>query len=295
MDNLWTQTLVFSRKLRAIALENDSQTLPTDRFVGKQKRATKYLGLAVVAVSFGSFQLHTVSAQDGCASCASSCCTTCDATCQPFKIPGLGAGLLDCLDKATNRLEANFSRLHGSPCSCSNASMGNDRSCQCSNCTSSPSCDSFNGDLELSDYAASEIGSHPSVVESHGSVLSNAPSLDARRLQLDPRASQKQSDASLVPAPIPEPSAMQPLNPRRTMPTNQKLGDPFLDEARFVPKFGEAPTALATNRSSRRSVLSNEPPSLTEPSRSRENGMGNEVITAGSVQVPSASEVRFAR
>ena len=263
----------------------------------------KYAKLTIAALCLGCIPNHYVSADCGCSDCGAAACSTCDTGCATPRICGLGNGLLDYLDKASGRMEANFFRLRG--CRCSTAS----------NCDTG--CDGCGGEMDLSSMAGEIYESPGSLSQNHSGHShqhSSQPSYGSGHSNFNHNGSNESLNESPVPMPmpIPDPIASPPSSLQPSIPAPRKPGNPFMDEARFHLKDDFVAPIRTASSSSKMTVAKMElsvakidvkpvpkhllrPKSIDKLIDGTENLVDSQVIPAASTQHTQALQVQFAR
>ncbi|MDZ4853016.1 MAG: hypothetical protein SGI77_27325 [Pirellulaceae bacterium] len=163
-----------------------------------------------------------------------------------LKIKGLGNGLLDYLDKATPCFEINLFHSRSSCLSCDSKSCDslpeNSRgTCTCSAC--------MNGNSMLEE----------STIEFESSPMSSARPLYSGSSEYFQSDATNTIEAPLVPVPTPDPIASPPSSHPTKAPAKVKPGNPFLDEALFVPKsLSPTRVELSSSTSTRKNRSASE-------------------------------------
>ncbi len=286
MDSLLMQNLKSRHSSPACqshpnARSDEKRTLATMRTFTRN-----YLSLAIAAFCLGNVPASNAAAGCGCSDCNEVSCSTGNPCAVSPRICGLGNGLLDCLNKASGRVEASFFRLCANKCVCS------------SKCDAT--CDGYNNSSDFSSMDGESYESYEAVTQqrvspSHGSGSSGS--------------------FNESPVPIPDPIASPPSDVPSTAPSPKKLGNPFMDEARYSPKeeFVAPIKAAIPARSSTNYELSiakvdvKPVPKHLLRGRSVEKALDvhlddgqvdtaqSQVITAGSLQPTVPLRIQFAR
>ena len=225
--------------------------------------------------------------------CESTGCDACGRTPQSvcnsrrFSLPEVGEGLLDGLDRITDKFERGFGRLvtptsraRGSCDSCSGLS-----GCQCES-------------VHQNDYA-STANSYQS-----GSVADTFQSSDLPNQMPVPLPLNSQTVAPTLNEPINRSTEIPVQSPRTppAMPKPEPMANPFLDEARLRPKnltknlpqVHVAKIQTSVRGSTRRRYLPQSQPSVIEATNP-EDRIAPEVVTAGAIRGENTPSKVYAR